>query len=191
MGMHVGGKPKNKNSGGLRSQGEFAKGLCREGVCSRPEPLEWPVPQGQDPVPESTASEATVTSPSQGPLLSLLFNQMFLMEKYCHSISRNLETIPDWQTGGRVDDASLTPGSLRPRRSFHPALCASWWLEKVPRFSPAVKYFPCPLLSVLYAAKMLFLTLKNRKMFCSEKQKGKQLPIYIKNRDINQNTSQS
>lgn len=54
--MRVGGKPKNKNSGGLRSQGEFAKGLCREGVCSRPEPRDWTVPQGQDPGPESTVS---------------------------------------------------------------------------------------------------------------------------------------
>ena len=165
MGMHVGGKPKNKNSGGLRSQGEFAKGLCREGVCSRPEPLDWPEPRGRTQPLRARRAEATVTSPSQGPLLSLLFNQMFLMEKHCHRISRNLEMIPDQQTGGRADDASLTPGSPPPRRSCRPALCASWWLEKEPRFSPAVKYSPCPVLSALYAVKMLFLTLKDRKMF--------------------------
>lgn len=130
------------------------------------DPLDWPVPQGQDPAPERN-SERRPRSPCpvRAPAFSAVQSNV-PHGKILHSISWHLGMTPGIQldTDGWVDDASLTPGSLPPRRSFHPALCASWWLGEGPRFSPAVKYFPCPLLSVLYAVKML-LTLKNREMF--------------------------
>ena len=78
-----------------------------------------------------------------------------------------------WTEGRQVGeqperDAASTPltlGSLPPRLSSQLALCAARRPEEAPRSSPAAKQPPCPSLSVPYAAEMLDLKLKNRKMF--------------------------
>lgn len=59
---------------------------------------------------------------------------------------------------------ALTLDSPRLCLFFRPALCVSSRLEQAQCFSPTEKNSPCPLSSVLYGGRMLFVKLQNRKM---------------------------